>query len=67
VENWFDYVKNVSLAKYTADSVGRYMEQVSDDQINAIHSTGRRICGAFYEASPACKANWAVFRTNWIR
>jgi tetratricopeptide (TPR) repeat protein len=49
VENWFDYVKNVSLAKYTADSVGRYMEQVSDDQINAIHSTGRRICGAFYE------------------
>ena len=48
VENWFSYVKNVSLARYTADSVGRYMEQVSVEQINAIHSTGHKICGVIY-------------------
>jgi CRISPR/Cas system-associated protein Csm6 len=49
VENWFEYVKDVSLANYTANSVGRYLQQVSSDQIEAIHSTGRKICGAFYE------------------
>jgi len=48
VGSWFDYVKDTSLAKYTADSVGRYIQQASADQINAIDSTGRRICGALY-------------------
>ena len=46
--SWFSYVKNTSLAKYTADSVGRYIQQASADQISAIDSTGRRICGALY-------------------
>jgi tetratricopeptide (TPR) repeat protein len=49
VKNWFDYVKDVSLAKYTADSVGCYLGLVSDQQIKAIHATGQKICGAFYE------------------
>jgi len=49
VQSWFDYVRDVSVAKYTADSVGRYMEQTSREQINAIESTGRNICGALYE------------------
>jgi tetratricopeptide (TPR) repeat protein len=48
IENWFDYVKNVSLAKYTADSVGRYIQQTSADQIKTIDATGRRICGELY-------------------
>jgi tetratricopeptide (TPR) repeat protein len=49
VKNWFDYVKDVSLAKYTADSVGCYLGLVSGQQIKAIHATGQKICGAFYE------------------
>jgi len=48
VGSWFDYVKDTSLAKYTADSVGRYIQQASSDQISAIDTTGRRICGALY-------------------
>lgn len=49
VKNWFDYVKDVSLAKYTAASVGCYLGLVSGQQIKAIHATGQKICGAFYE------------------
>ena len=49
VQSWFDYVKDTSLAKYTADTVGHYLQQVSDDQISAIDSTGRKICGTLYE------------------
>src|SRR5208283_142098 len=48
VENWFDYVKNVSLAKYAADSVGRYIQETSADQIQAIDATGEKICGELY-------------------
>ena len=43
--NWFDYVKDVSLAKYTADSVGKYVQQASAEQINAIYATSSEICG----------------------
>ena len=49
MKNWFDYVKDVSLAKYTADSVGCYLGLVSAQQIKAIHATGQKICGTFYE------------------
>ena len=47
-ENWFSYVKNVSLAKYAADSVGRYIQETSADQIQAIDATGKKICGELY-------------------
>ena len=49
VENWFSYIKDTSIAKYTADTVGHYMQQVSADQIDAIDFTGRKICGALYK------------------
>jgi tetratricopeptide (TPR) repeat protein len=48
VENWFDYVKNVTLAKYAANSVGRYIQEASDEQIKAIDATGQKICGELY-------------------
>ena len=47
--SWFDYVKDTSLAKYTADSVGQYIANSSAEQVNAIELTGRKICGALYE------------------
>lgn len=47
--SWFDYVKDTSLAKYTADSVGQYIAQSSAEQVTAIECTGRRICGALYD------------------
>jgi len=49
VGSWFDYVKDTSLAKYNADSVGQYIAQASNEQVSAIEFTGRRICGALYE------------------
>ena len=49
VKSWFDYVKDVSLANYTADSVGQYIQQASSEQVSAIDSTGRRICGQLYD------------------
>jgi tetratricopeptide (TPR) repeat protein len=48
VENWFDYVKNVTLAKYAANSVGRYIQEASADRITAIDATGQKICGELY-------------------
>jgi regulator of replication initiation timing len=48
IENWFSYVKNVSLARYAADSVGRYIQETSADQIQAIDATGKKICGQLY-------------------
>ena len=43
------HVKDTSLAKYNADSVGQYITQASSGQVSAIESTGRKICGALYE------------------
>ncbi len=48
VGSWFDYVRDTSLAKYTADSVGRYVQQASSNQISAIDTTGRKICGKLH-------------------
>jgi len=48
IENWFSYIKNVSVAKYAADSVGRYIQETSADQIQAIDATGKKICGQLY-------------------
>ena len=56
VGSWFDYVRDVSLAKYAADSVGQYLQQTSADQISAIDSTGRRICGALYSGFSGLQA-----------
>ena len=49
VGNWFNYVRDTSIAKYTADTVGLYLQHASADQISAIDFTGRKICGALYE------------------
>ncbi len=48
IEDWFSYVKNVTLARYAADSIGRYIQETSADQIQAIDATGKKICGELY-------------------
>ena len=43
VDSYLDYVKDVSLAKYSADSVGRYINEASQQQVNAIDNLGRKL------------------------
>jgi hypothetical protein len=38
IDSWFDYIKDTQLAKYTADSVGSYISEASQEQIGAINS-----------------------------
>src|ERR1035437_1823676 len=49
VGSYIDYVKNTSLAKYSADVVGSYLEETSSSQLAAMESVGRAICGEFYD------------------
>ena len=42
-DSYFDYVKDVSLVKYGADTVGRYINQASKEQIQAINHLGQTI------------------------
>ena len=43
IESYLDYTKDVSLAKYGADTVGQYIQQASQAQIDAINSLGNVI------------------------
>jgi tetratricopeptide (TPR) repeat protein len=64
IENWFSYVKNVSLAKYAADSVGRYIQEISADQIRAIDATGKQICGQLYTGFSALEKQLGLVSTQ---
>lgn len=38
IDSWLDYTKDTQLAKYTADTVGSYISEASQEQIGAINS-----------------------------
>ena len=38
IDSWLDYTKDTQLAKYTADSVGSYISEASQEQLSAINS-----------------------------
>ncbi len=42
-DSYFNYVKDVSLAKYNADTIGSYIESASEKQIQAIDELGRKV------------------------
>jgi tetratricopeptide (TPR) repeat protein len=42
-DSFFDYAKDVSLAKYGADTVGQYIAQASVEQVGAINQLGQKI------------------------
>ena len=42
-ESFLDYAKDVSLAKYGADTVGSYINQASQEQVQAINELGQAI------------------------
>lgn len=48
-DSFLDYTKDVSLAKYQADTVGQYVSQASAEQVQAIGELGDKIGLASYE------------------
>jgi hypothetical protein len=42
-DSYLDYAKDVSLAKYSADTVGKYINQASKEQIQAINQLGQAV------------------------
>jgi hypothetical protein len=42
-DSWTNYIKDVSLAKYTADTIGQYIEQSSKNQILTLNSIGEKL------------------------
>lgn len=48
-DSFLDYTRDVSLAKYQADTVGQYISQASAEQVQAIGELGDRIGMASYE------------------
>ena len=56
VGSYIDYVKNTSLAKYSADVVGSYIEEASARQLAATASVGRAICGELYDGFSSLQA-----------
>jgi len=42
-DSYLDYSKDVSLAKYQADTVGQYISQASTEQVQAIGELGQKI------------------------
>jgi hypothetical protein len=42
-DSYLDYVKDVSLAKYGADTVGKYIGEASKEQVQAINQLGQSI------------------------
>ena len=48
-ESFLDYTRDVTLAKYQADTVGQYISQASSEQIQAIGELGDKISLASYE------------------
>ena len=49
IREWLRYVKDTSLAEYTADCMGRYVQICSREQIAALDQVGARICGELYQ------------------
>ncbi len=43
IDSWLDYTKDTQLAKYTADTVGSYISEASQEQIGAINSLADHI------------------------
>ena len=43
IDSYLDYSKDVSLAKYGADTVGKYINQASKQQVHAINKLGQAI------------------------
>lgn len=43
IDSYLDYVKDTKLAKYTADTVGKYIANASKQQIGAINNLGRQL------------------------
>ena len=56
VGSYLDYVKNTSLAKYSADVVGGYLAETSQTQLAATESVGRAICGELYDGFSSLQA-----------
>lgn len=48
-DSFLDYTKDISLAKYQADTVGQYISQASSEQVQAIGELGDKIGMASYE------------------
>ncbi len=44
-DSYLDYLKDVGISKYTADTVGRYVQQASSTQVKAINELGNRVHG----------------------
>ena len=42
-ESYIDYVRDTSLVKYSADTVGKYINQASKEQVKAINQLGQAI------------------------
>jgi tetratricopeptide (TPR) repeat protein len=40
IDSYLDYAKDVSLVKYGADTVGKYIREASNEQVNAINQLG---------------------------
>lgn len=43
LDSYLNYAKDVSLAKYSADTVGKYINQASKEQVSAINELGHKI------------------------
>jgi ribosomal protein L7/L12 len=43
VDSYLDYAKDISLAKYGADTVGKYISQASKEQVDAVNNLGHKI------------------------
>ena len=43
IDSYLDYAKDVSLAKYGADTVGKYISQASKEQVDVINNLGEKI------------------------
>ena len=43
IDSYLDYVKDTKLAKYTADTVGKYVAKASKQQVGAINNLGRQL------------------------
>ncbi len=43
IDSYLDYAKDVSLVKYGADTVGKYISQASKEQVYAINNLGEKI------------------------
>lgn len=41
--SYLDYIKDVSLAKYSADTIGKYIQQASDSQVQVLKGIENRI------------------------